>query len=137
MPSDKYHLIKELRSYFCHSNKYNIDMAANEFKKGEKFNFNESIDYAENAVVSKHILKKNNGNISLFAFDKDEGLSEHTTPFDALVHVVDGEAEITIDDLPVSVKKGESIVMPANIPHALKAIQKFKMVLTMIRSKQE
>ena len=112
-------------------------MAANEFKKGEKFNFNESIDYAENAVVSKHILKKNNGNISLFAFDKDEGLSEHTTPFDALVHVVDGEAEITIDGHPVSVKKGESIVMPANIPHALKAIQKFKMVLTMIRSKQE
>ncbi|UCE93005.1 MAG: cupin domain-containing protein [Flavobacteriaceae bacterium] len=112
-------------------------MGANEFKKGEKFNFNASIDYAENAVVSKHVLKKNTGNISLFAFDKGEGLSEHTTPFDALVHIVDGEAEITIDGRPVSVKTGESIVMPANIPHALKAIQQFKMVLTMIRSNQE
>ena len=112
-------------------------MGANEFKKGEKFDFNGSIEYAEKAVVSKHVLKKNTGNISLFAFDKGEGLSEHTTPFDALVHIVDGEAEISIDGKSVCVKTGESIVMPANIPHALKAVQRFKMVLTMIRSKQE
>lgn len=113
------------------------DMAVNEFKKGEKFNFKESIKYAENAIVSKHVLKKNTGNISLFAFDKGEELSEHTAPFDALVHLVDGEAEITIDGHPVILKSGESIVMPANIPHGLKAIQKFKMVLTMLRSKEK
>ena len=74
------------------------------------------------------------GNISLFAFDKGEGLSEHTTPFDAVVMVVDGKTEITIDGTAHLLETGDSIIMPANIPHALKAVEKFKMVLTMIRS---
>jgi len=110
-------------------------MANNEFDKGEKFSFQDSITYADKAVVSKHILKKDTGNISLFAFDKGEGLSEHTTPFDALVNIVDGEADIIIDGKSNILTKGETIIMPANVPHALKAVEKFKMVLTMIRSK--
>jgi len=108
-------------------------MSQNEFEKGMKFSFDSSISYAEKAVVSKHILKKKTGNISLFAFDKGEGLSEHTTPFDALVMVVDGKVDITIDGTSHLLEKGESIIMPANIPHALTAVENFKMVLTMIR----
>ncbi|MCP4882875.1 MAG: cupin domain-containing protein [Flavobacteriales bacterium] len=99
-----------------------------------KFSFEKSISYADKAVVSKHILKKKTGNISLFAFDKGEGLSEHTTPFDALVMIVDGTAEINIDGTSHVLQTGDSIVMPANIPHALHAVEKFKMVLSMIRS---
>ena len=109
-------------------------MGQNEFEKGMKFSFEKSISYAEKAVVSKHILKKKTGNISLFAFDKGEGLSEHTTPFDALVMVVDGTAEIIIDGTSHLLQSGDSIVMPANVPHALNAVEKFKMVLSMIRS---
>ncbi len=108
-------------------------MAKNEFDKGVKFSFNESISYNENAVVSKHILKKSNGNISLFAFDKGEGLSEHSTPFDALVYIVDGKADIIIDGKSNILEANDSIVMPANVPHALKAVESFKMVLTMIK----
>lgn len=108
-------------------------MNKNEFKKGAKFSFNKSINYNESAVVSKHVLKKENGNISLFAFDKGEGLSEHSTPFDAVVFIVDGKADIIIDGVSNILEANETIVMPANIPHALKAIEKFKMVLTMIR----
>ncbi len=109
-------------------------MGQNEFEKGMKFSFDKSIAYADKAVVSKHILKKQTGNISLFAFDKGEGLSEHTTPFDAMVLVVDGKAEIIIDGSAHLLESGDSIIMPADIPHALKAVEKFKMVLTMIRS---
>jgi len=109
-------------------------MGKNEFEKGMKFSFDNSISYAEKAVVSKHILKKQTGNISLFAFDKGEGLSEHTTPFDALVMVVDGKVDITIGGTSHLLDMGDSIIMPANIPHALTAVEKFKMVLTMIRS---
>ena len=109
-------------------------MGKNEFEKGMKFSFDNSISYAEKAVVSKHILKKQTGNISLFAFDKGEGLSEHTTPFDALVMVVDGKVDITIGGTSHLLEMGDSIIMPANIPHALAAVEKFKMVLTMIRS---
>ena len=108
-------------------------MAKNEFDKGVKFSFNESINYNKNAVVSKHILKKSNGNISLFAFDKGEGLSEHSTPFDALVYIVDGKADIIIDGKSNILEANDSIVMPANVPHALKAVESFKMVLTMIK----
>ena len=81
-------------------------MANNEFEKGVKFSFNDSIDYNESAVVSKHILKKETGNVSLFAFDKGEGLSEHSTPFDAVVYIVDGKADIIID--------GKSNILKAN-----------------------
>ena len=110
-------------------------MGTNEFTKGEKFSFDDSIGYADKAVVSKHVLKKESGNITLFAFDKGEGLSEHTTPFDALVLVVDGRVEIIIDGESTILGASESIIMPANIPHALKALDRFKMVLTMIKSK--
>lgn len=107
----------------------------NEFNKGQKFSFTESISYADKAVVSKHILKKETGNVSLFAFDQGEGLSEHTAPFDAIVTIVDGKAAIIIDGASNILETGETIIMPANIPHALKAIEKFKMILTMIKSK--
>jgi quercetin dioxygenase-like cupin family protein len=110
-------------------------MGKNEFEKGIKFSFKASIQYAENAVVSKHILKKATGNISIFAFDQGEGLSEHTTPFDAAVFIVDGKADIVIDGVSNILEEGESIILPANVPHALQAVEKFKMVLTMIRDK--
>ena len=110
-------------------------MANNEFDKGVKFSFDDNIKYNDNAIVSKHLLKKTTGNISLFAFDKGEELSEHTAPFDAMVNIVDGKADIIIDGISHILKANESIIMPANIPHALKAIERFKMVLTMIRDK--
>ena len=92
------------------------------------------IKYQENAVVSREIIRKETGTVTIFAFDKGEGLSEHTAPFDAMVQVVDGKAEIIISGSKNVVKKGEMIIMPANDPHALNAIERFKMVLTMIRS---
>lgn len=110
-------------------------MATNEFDKGVKFSYDESISYADKAVVSKHILKNSSGNVSLFAFDKGEGLSEHTAPFDAMVTLVDGKADIIIDGKSYILTIGESIIMPANIPHALQAVEKFKMVLIMLKSK--
>lgn len=110
-------------------------MENNEFEKAKVFSFAKSISYADKAVVSKHILKKETGNISLFSFDKGEGLSEHTTPFDALVLLVDGKANIIINGVDHILESGDSIIMPANIPHALKAVEKFKMVLTMLKSK--
>ena len=101
----------------------------------EKINFIEAIAYAPGAVVSKQIIKKETGNVTLFAFDKGEGLSEHTAPFDALVQVLDGTTEIIIGGQPYVLHQGESIVMPSGIPHALKAIEPFKMLLTMIKAK--
>jgi quercetin dioxygenase-like cupin family protein len=92
------------------------------------------IDYQSGTVASRTIVKGQTGTVTVFAFDEGEGLSEHTAPFDALVHVIDGEAEITIDGRAHALKQGEMIVMPADRPHALKAIRRFKMVLTMIRS---
>jgi quercetin dioxygenase-like cupin family protein len=94
----------------------------------------ELIAYQEGAVVSRQIVKAEAGNVTLFAFDLGQELSEHTAPFDALVHVLDGEAEIRISGKPYTLKAGEAIVMPANDPHALKALTKFKMLLTMIRA---
>ena len=109
-------------------------MGRNEFVKGEVFSFAGSVDYASGAIVSKTVLKKETGNISLFAFDKGEALSEHTAPFDALIQVVDGTGQIIIGGKPFDVRSGNSIIMPANIPHAVKATERFKMILTMIRS---
>jgi quercetin dioxygenase-like cupin family protein len=106
----------------------------NEFPKSEIFSFSDSVDYAEGAIVSKTVLKKQTGNISLFAFAKGEGLSEHTAPFDALIEVVDGRGEITIGGKAYLLEKGQSIIMPASIPHSVKAVESFKMVLTMIKS---
>lgn len=94
----------------------------------------DSIDYADNSIISKAIIKKPSGSVTLFSFDKGEELSEHTAPFDALVQILDGEAEITLDSKKNIVCAGNSILLPANVPHALKADKKFKMLLTMIRS---
>lgn len=92
------------------------------------------LDYQPGAVVSREIVKKRTGTVTLFAFDKGQGLSEHTAPFDAFVYVVDGRAAVTIMGKPRSVKKGQMIIMPANKPHALKAMGRFKMLLVMIRA---
>ncbi|NYB27496.1 MAG: cupin domain-containing protein [Methanobacteriaceae archaeon] len=92
------------------------------------------IEYQEGAVVSREIIRKETGTVTIFAFDKGEGLSEHTAPFDAMVQVVDGKAEIIIDGKSNILDAGEMIIMPANIPHALNALERYKMVLTMIRS---
>src|SRR5512134_2367295 len=92
------------------------------------------IGYQEGAVVSKTLVDKKAGTVTLFAFAQGQGLSEHTAPFDALVQVLDGEVEISISGTPFHLEAGEIVVMPANEPHALKAISRFKMVLTMIRS---
>lgn len=92
------------------------------------------IAYQEGAVVSRQIVKAEAGNVTLFAFDLGQELSEHTAPFDALVHVLDGVVEVRISGKPNTLKAGEAIVMPANEPHALKALTRFKMLLTMIRA---
>jgi len=94
----------------------------------------ELVDYQEGAIVSRTILDKKTGSITLFAFDEGQGLSEHTTPFDALVQLLEGKAEILISDQTFCATAGEMIIMPANQPHALKAIKPFKMMLTMIKS---
>lgn len=91
------------------------------------------VQYQDNAVVSSEIIKKDSGTVTVFAFDKGQGLSEHTAPFDVLVDVIDGRAEITISGNPYIVNAGEVIIMPANEPHALKAIERFKMLLVMIK----
>jgi len=102
-------------------------------ERAQSFNYKQAVDYANEAVVSRTIIKKPTGNITLFAFAKGQALSEHTAPFDALVHVVEGIAEIIIDGKSFHLKEGESIIMPANIPHAVTANDQFKMVLTMIK----
>lgn len=91
------------------------------------------IEYSAGSVVSKEIIRKDAGTVTLFAFDKGQGLSEHTAPFDALVYIVDGKAQIKISGKPLTLKAGEMIIMPANKPHALKAINNFKMLLVMIK----
>ncbi len=101
---------------------------------GEKFPTKDSIEYSEGSVVSKTIIKKPGGNVTLFAFDKDQELSEHSSPHAALVQVFDGRVEITIGGQPHTISEGESIILPANIPHALKAVEGFKMLLVMIKS---
>ena len=106
-----------------------------EFEKSKIFSFSGSIEYSDGGIVSKSILKKETGNISLFAFAKGEGLSEHTAPFDALIQVVDGRGEIIIGGKTFQLETGQSIIMPAGIPHAVNAVERFKMILTMIKSK--
>jgi quercetin dioxygenase-like cupin family protein len=93
----------------------------------------ELVAYQPGAVVSRELVKKKSGSVTVFAFDKDQSLSEHTAPFDALVQILDGTAEITIGGAPHQLGKDEMILMPANVPHALKAIERFKMMLVMIR----
>jgi quercetin dioxygenase-like cupin family protein len=111
-----------------------IHMNTNEFDKAKIFSFSESVDYSEGGIISKTVLKKQTGNISLFSFAKGEALSEHTAPFDAMITVVDGRGEVVIGGKSFLLEAGQSIIMPANITHAVNAVEKFKMVLTMIKS---
>jgi quercetin dioxygenase-like cupin family protein len=92
------------------------------------------IDYQEGSVVSRTVIDKKTGTITLFAFDQNQGLSEHTAPYDAMVYVLEGEVDITLSGNPLSLKQGEITILPANEPHALTAKTKFKMLLTMIKS---
>ncbi len=97
-------------------------------------NLSDLIDYQEGSVVSRTIIDKKAGTITLFAFDEKQGLSEHTAPYDALVYVIDGEVEVTISGTPVPLKEGQMTIMPANKPHALQAKTRFKMLLVMVKS---
>ena len=90
--------------------------------------------YQDGSIVSKEIIKGKTGSVTLFAFDKGQGLSEHTAPFNALVYIIDGDAEITISGKPFNPKAGDVLIMPANEPHSLKAVNRFKMMLVMIKS---
>ena len=101
--------------------------------KSEVLRMADLASYQEGSVVSRQITKEEAGNITLFAFDEGQELSEHTAPYDALAHVLDGEVEVRIAGRPFHLKSGDAIIMPANDPHALKALTKFKMLLTMIR----
>lgn len=92
------------------------------------------VEYQPGSVVSREVVKKPTGTVTVFAFDAGQGLSEHTAPFDALVYLLDGEAEITIAGKPIAAKAGDMVIMPANQPHALKAVERFKMLLVMIRN---
>ncbi|MFC1865573.1 cupin domain-containing protein [Chloroflexota bacterium] len=101
---------------------------------GISLNLSNLIAYQEDSVVSKTIINKDTGNVTLFAFSQGQGLSEHTAQFDALVYILDGESEITISGRSIEAKEGEMVIMPANKPHSLTAIKKFKMLLVMIKS---
>jgi quercetin dioxygenase-like cupin family protein len=102
--------------------------------KAEILEITHLASYQDGAVVSRQITKAEGGNVTLFAFDQGQELSEHTAPFDALVHVLEGETEVRISGKPYQLKAGQAIIMPADAPHAVKATQKFKMLLTMIHA---
>ena len=102
--------------------------------RGSVLSLSTLVDYQDGAVVSKTLLKESKGTVTVFSFDQGQEFSEHTVPHDALVHVIDGEAEITISGKPHRLEQGQIILMPGGQPHAVKATQKFKMVLTLIRA---
>jgi len=108
-------------------------MITEQFPRSEIFALDKEIKYSENSIVSRQVIKEAHGNVSLFAFDKGQELSEHTAPFDALVQVLEGNVEISIAGNKYPLEQGSSIIMPADIPHAVKAVERFKMLLTMIR----
>jgi quercetin dioxygenase-like cupin family protein len=101
---------------------------------GQALNALELISYQDGAVVSRTISEKPVGTVTVFAFEEGQGLSEHTAPYDAIVHIIDGEVDVTISGKVVRAKMGEIVIMPANQPHSLKAVTKFKMILIMIRA---
>jgi quercetin dioxygenase-like cupin family protein len=107
---------------------------SNQNIKKRILNLNSLLDYQEGSVVSRALINKDVGTVTLFSFDKGENLSEHTAPFDALVYIFNGEAEIIISKEKFILKSGQMIIMPANEPHALKAIEKFKMMLIMVKA---
>lgn len=106
------------------------------YEKSKVIALEESIDYATGGVISKQVTKNKAGNITLFSFDKGQGLTEHTANYDAFVQILDGEAEIRIGGAPHLLKKGDCIIMPANVSHGLTAVERFKMLLTMIRGEE-
>ncbi|MDH5610499.1 MAG: cupin domain-containing protein [Cyclobacteriaceae bacterium] len=107
---------------------------SNEISASTQFTPVDQIEYMDHSVVSKTIIKKPAGNITLFAFDKGEGLAEHSSPHEAIVQLLDGKAEIMIGGTPYLLGSGQCIILPANVPHALKANERFKMMLTMIKN---
>jgi len=108
-------------------------METNIFEKATILDFSALVEYSSNGIVSKRVIEKKTGNVTLFAFDEGQKLSEHTAPFDAMVQILEGEGEILIDGKPFLLSTGKSIIMPANIRHAVNATTKFKMLLTMIK----
>jgi quercetin dioxygenase-like cupin family protein len=103
------------------------------FEPANVFRFNEKVEYSAEGIVSKRVIDRPVGNVTLFAFDKGQRLSEHSAPYDAMAQVMEGNAEIVIDRVPYQLAAGDTIIMPANITHAVNAVEQFKMVLTMIR----
>ena len=112
----------------------NID-TVNKIEQSVGHNLNELVEYATGAVVSREIVNKGIGTLTVFAFDEGQGISEHSAPFDAIVQVIDGVSDWTIGGKEAKCSAGEIMIMPANVPHAVKANQKFKMLLTMIKAK--
>lgn len=110
-----------------------MNKTTKKFTPAEAVRLAELIEYSDNSIVSSTVIKNKAGTITLFAFDKGQDLSEHTTPFNALIQVLDGEAEITIGGKKITTNAGETVLMPADIPHAVTAQKRFKMLLTMIR----
>lgn len=102
-------------------------------EKGKVFVANDAITYAEGGIVSKEFVHTQGGSVTLFSFDKGQRLSEHSAPFDAVLQIIDGEMEITVDGKETVVKAGEMFIIPANAPHAVNAIKPFKMIITMIK----
>jgi quercetin dioxygenase-like cupin family protein len=106
---------------------------ANKFEKGERLDLSKLVEYSDNGVISKRVLENSSGNITLFSFDKEQKLSEHSAPFDAFVQVLEGKAKIIIGGKTNILVAGDSIIMPANVPHAVYAEEQFKMLLTMVK----
>jgi len=115
------------------SEKHHLNLATGAMPPAQAVVLGDMIAYQPGAVVSRTLIKKGSGTVSLFAFDVGQGLSEHTAPFDALVEILDGDAELTIGGKKVAAQAGQSVLMPANVPHALAAITPFKMLLVMVR----
>ena len=108
-------------------------MEKNIFDPGNTFRFNDSVDYSTGGIISKRVLDRPVGTVTLFSFDKGQRLSTHSAPYDAMVQVIEGDAEIIINEVQYMLKTGDSIIMPAGIPHSVNATEKFKMILTMIK----
>jgi quercetin dioxygenase-like cupin family protein len=119
-------------SGYCNVKKI-IYMETQLFSHSQVMNFSEKVDYSTEGIVSKRVIQKDTGNVTLFAFDMGQQLSEHSAPYDALVQVLEGRAEVMINRQPFHLSAGQSVIMPANIPHAVNAVERFKMLLTMIK----
>jgi len=112
-----------------------VRRSSGKIPSAEAINLTKLLDYAEGSIVSRTIAEKDGGTITLVAFDAGQGLSEHSAPFDAIMQMLDGEAELTIGGKTVRAQAGQAVVMPANVPHAVRATQRAKMLLTMLREK--